>query len=58
VRLESLTLCRSNLNPYCLDRKAAFFSALSNRLTFQLESPLPISMLILGSCLYTCRYAY
>jgi hypothetical protein len=34
-----LTLCWSNLNPYCLGRKAAFFSALSNSLTFQLESP-------------------
>jgi hypothetical protein len=22
----TLTLCRSNLNPYCLGRKAAFFS--------------------------------
>jgi hypothetical protein len=33
-----LTLCRSNLNPYCLGSKAAFFSALRNRLTFQLES--------------------
>jgi hypothetical protein len=26
-----LTLCRSNLNPYCLGRKAAFFSALSKQ---------------------------
>jgi hypothetical protein len=26
VHLKILTLCRSNLNPYCLGRKAAFFS--------------------------------
>jgi hypothetical protein len=24
--IPKLTLCRSNLNPYCLGRKAAFFS--------------------------------
>jgi hypothetical protein len=23
---DELTLCRSNLNPYCMGRKAAFFS--------------------------------
>jgi hypothetical protein len=34
--VASLTLCQSNLNPYCLGWKAAFFPALSNRLTFQL----------------------
>jgi hypothetical protein len=26
ILLSRLTLCRSNLNPYCLGRKAAFFS--------------------------------
>jgi hypothetical protein len=25
-RILNLTLCQSNLNPYCLGRKAAFFS--------------------------------
>jgi hypothetical protein len=24
--ISCLTLCRSNLNPYCMGRKAAFFS--------------------------------
>jgi hypothetical protein len=26
LEVASLTLCQSNLNPYCLGRKAAFFS--------------------------------
>jgi hypothetical protein len=34
-------------------QEGCVFSALSNRLTFQLESPWPISMLMLGSCLYS-----
>jgi hypothetical protein len=34
VRFKKLTLCRSNLNPYCLGKKAAFF--FSGHLTLSL----------------------
>jgi hypothetical protein len=53
-----LSLCRSYLKPYCMGRKTALFSADVWIYVLHQTFKWPVSMFMLRSCLYTCRYAY